>query len=32
MKHLMKLITLCRHEWFALRHVGLSQWDIEQRR
>lgn len=30
MKHLMKLITHCRHELLILRHVGHSQWDIEQ--
>ncbi len=32
MKSIMNLIKLCRHEWIYLRHVGLSQWDLEQRR
>lgn len=31
MKHLMKLISHCHHEWLSLRHIGHSQWDIEQR-
>lgn len=32
MKGMMKLIELCRQEWIYLRHVGYSQWDLEQHR
>lgn len=31
MKKVMNFIALCRHEWICLRHLGLNQWDLEQR-